>query len=290
MEARLALLFLSLLGVAVCEDFMENAVAGNAPAVSSAGLVLDIENPNLNAVDLFKGALGYLGYQRYTSKDGRAFVEVLADDAQIWSAGKDTSEATVVHVYLKGEDPRLMYLVSRWDTVSKYECFAREGREWMNITQSDFNERLDALIDAAEDEVEGYIVDITNPPKKALEIMEPSEQEPFLVIKPLPGTKIVELVQGEDDIWIGEGELCTAASFFVKNKKPVLAQLTLERPDNETETLYFERRIFGWYEMTPKLFEFKVERFKLAVKEDDDGFMTAAVYTAVLAVVSFTLF
>ncbi|EKX72408.1 signal peptide containing protein [Theileria equi strain WA] len=182
-------------------------------------------------------------------------------------------------VYLKEGLPALLYLylkgVNARDSRQRLECYAKQDGDWTRIRPMDFDQKVYALQDVHHtSRHRELIMDISRlssytPSRDGVEILHNSEEDPFLTVISLPNVKVVEIAEDTQTIWTAEdGESCDLASLFFKGKRPILAELVVNKPGsdgmdgvNETKILHFEKRLFGWYRMTEKLYKFKLEGF-----------------------------
>ncbi|EKX72618.1 uncharacterized protein BEWA_000030 [Theileria equi strain WA] len=201
----------------------------------------------------------------------------------VWEGAK--GQYCTIATFFKKYD---MHICSVIINGQREEFFENIGGMWVDVDEKVFSDAYLKILSGKEaeerKEIDIYTLDIASLPEET-EIVKPRENSPYTFSIVAHGTPITKVVDGDSTIWTGsDEELCISSSFLSDGKKNLLAQIVVEGHNEETELLYFQKRTFGWYQITENLYDFLIEGLKV----NEDGFLTASFYAIPLlfAVVS----
>ncbi|EKX73500.1 hypothetical protein BEWA_035360 [Theileria equi strain WA] len=223
-----------------------------------------------------------ISFRAYHAKDKHFFKEVSEGGNLVWT-GEMGRECYDIYLYLRKSFPDLLALNVKNGASFSFVYFENMVTSWNEITEEEFYEKLKEL--EVKPQMLDDVIDLTH--LHDVEEFKPFEDSPYVVLKYVPEVAVKKVVEGPYNLWKSSGdEACISASFYVKEKRHLLAQLVVEGGVVDLTTLYYERRTFGWYNITRELFDFKVEKLRSV----SDAFLTVSFYTvSLLSAVVYTM-
>ncbi|EKX73298.1 hypothetical protein BEWA_053530 [Theileria equi strain WA] len=201
----------------------------------------------------------------------------------VWEGAKD--QYCTIATFFKKYD---MHICSIIINGQREEFFENIGGMWVDVDEKVFSDAYLKILSGKEaeerKEIDIYTLDIASLPEET-EIVKPRENSPYTFSIVAHGTPITKVVDGDSTIWTGsDEEFCISSSFLSDGRKNLLAQIAVEGHNEETELLYFQKRTFGWYQITEELYDFLIKRLNVV---NEDGFLTTSYVVPLLfAVIS----
>ncbi|AFZ79598.1 signal peptide-containing protein [Theileria equi strain WA] len=290
MTALYTFVFACLLGFSACHE------AGD---VSCSPVTFDFAH--VDTSKLFSTYNSYYGvHEKSFFTKERGFIGKVVDGEEgIWEAALDEASPLVSVFYKHGFSVLLVvYVKSEGEVYVIY--YKKKANGWILICKEAFEAALDAMKhdDASfEDEVPvqvagKYIINImTNLSDSRVNVTRPTEDNPFMVVRPASGFLAPKVMEGTSTIWESkDGEGCEAVYFLTKDKKVVLAQLSIKAEDGSS-TLCFEKTD-DWAEISHEEYEAKVDEIVevMKVPSDEDSFLTNSFSLLLAAIFTVALF
>ncbi|AFZ80832.1 signal peptide-containing protein [Theileria equi strain WA] len=249
---------------------------------------LDLANVQLNKIKVQEKKSGTVNLKFFSVDSAYSLGRVCSGKSTIWKPESDEECRCVVLFSKKGYPP---ILALSYETIEEIvvEYFEKKGRKWINIQRKGFNEKIEKMREGEPSLTHGkalrgydsfYIMDINSLCNNNLQVVRPSAESPYLVIHPLPGTTVTEVVEGEVKIWKRkDSEDCFSASFMVMDGDPKLAKLMI-RDGSRLFTLYFKREDL-WVKITAREYNSNTRNVKEEYEIDDyddeeDSFFTVS--------------